>query len=766
LSVLLLAAFLAFSAGCKGDKGSDGAAGEQGETGAAGPTGPIGPAGPQLASVGEEACSLCHGEGGVADVEVMHGLATPAGFSEPEWTALSFDFGNMTVNSGADTSTIQFTITDQTGAAIVLDDDPDATETEEWQEQLEDGRIRIAVAQYTDAASGNAGYWENFVVDEDGEPAYEGSDPDDHAVGTITANGSGSFTYTWENDLSAGGSAGLTFSSSKVIRVAIQTGGGSSPLPGGNYIADYNGLAVGVAEAPAGEDDGQGNVTGTFARVVVDQSSCNDCHNPLQIHGRRTNTKYCPVCHNPSLAAGDGDLKVMVHKIHRGRYLANGFEIGGHDYSEVGWPMFPLEDGLGIQNCTKCHDNTVAADADNWKTVPTMETCGACHDDVVFADGASGGHNGGPQSSNANCANSGCHGAGEDLAPDSVHNVPALLTAALNTLDFNIISATYSESSGAVTVNFSFTNPSDSDSAYDIATADAFNTENGASINLSVAWDSSTDFSNEGSGSTPARSLDTSVLGSLGTSAITDNEDGTYTMVVDLPDEAQASGSGMVFLQGHPLGDIDGDGTIEDAEEMPTTSVSMFFAINDSSASERREVVDIDKCDSCHGILSLHGENRNDNINVCAACHNPNHTDINRRPEDATDAADGKGEESIDFKRLIHAVHASGMREEPLVVYGFGGSTHVFDEEEVAFPGELDACDSCHAGDSFTLPLADDILASTIDSGDDAADPADDLNITQNAAVCSSCHDGEKAQTHMQQNGAAFDVLDENILFY
>ena len=43
----------------------------------------------------------------------------------------------------------------------------------------------------------------------------------------------------------------------------------------------------------------------------------------------------------------------------------------------------------------------------------------------------------------------------------------------------------------------------------------------------------------------------------------------------------------------------------------------------------RRLVVDIAKCDVCHDVLSLHGNNRTDEPGVCAVCHNPNATDVN-----------------------------------------------------------------------------------------------------------------------------------------
>jgi OmcA/MtrC family decaheme c-type cytochrome len=342
--------------------------------------------------------------------------------------------------------------------------------------------------------------------------------------------------------------------------------------------------------------------------------------------------------------------------------------------------------------------------------------------------------------------------------------VPANLATAQNEVEFNISDATYDADKGSVAVTFFASDPSNSDAKYDL-TDSAGPFGSGASMNLGFAWDSGTDYSNTGSGSTPATPLIVNVLTSLGTSAVVDNGDNTYTLTASLPDEAQAAGSGAAFIYGHPLGDGDGDGVADAKETMDIKSPHEFFAITDSSVQDRRDVVDIAKCDSCHGFIAGHGGLRSDNPQVCATCHNPNATDISRRPDSASDALDGKGEESIDFKRMIHGLHASGMREKPLTYYGFTGPA-TFDEEEVTFPGELNKCDACHESEAYWLPLADGVLASTIDTGADVADPADDLNITQSAAVCSSCHDSEKAATHMEQNGASFEVLDANIMFY
>ena len=189
-------------------------------------------------------------------------------------------------------------------------------------------------------------------------------------------------------------------------------------------------------------------------------------------------------------------------------------------------------------------------------------------------------------------------------------------------------------------------------------------------------------------------------------------------------------------------------------------SVFKDFAIT-GTVTPRRLVVDVAKCDECHNVLSLHGANRNNETGVCVICHNPNATDASRRPTAAgvlTGGVDGKLEESIDFKRMIHAIHAGqadkgGFRTKGLVVYGFGGSVNDF--SSVVFPGVLSNCNTCHVNNSYQLtgrwaaPKANGILGSTISTGASATDPADNVRITPTAAVCSSCHDSSATAAHI-----------------
>ncbi len=55
-------------------------------------------------------------------------------------------------------------------------------------------------------------------------------------------------------------------------------------------------------------------------------------------------------------------------------------------------------------------------------------------------------------------------------------------------------------------------------------------------------------------------------------------------------------------------------------------------------------------CNNCHSFLEVHGSNRNQ-VEYCVLCHNPNQTDVARRPADQLPA------ESVHFKTMIHKIH-------------------------------------------------------------------------------------------------------------
>lgn len=699
--------------------------------------------------------------------------------------ALTAEITEVTIPNGGSTGgapRVSFKLTDQNGNGVT---------------GLSDGRFIIA--KLTETANGRTN-WQSYInsleTHEDGDDGttavgttaiqatYERPATEEREGGVLTDHGDGSYTYVFLADLSSislptlvQGQAAVpdvTYEPTLTHRVAMQIEGNEGVVANPYY--DFQ--------------PSTGKTEGITTRNIVVVASCNECHGKLALHGGgRIEVEYCVTCHNPgTVDAHSGnnlDMKTMTHKIHRGEnlpsieegvgsYIIWGHNNSEHDYSTVVYPQ-------DIRHCTKCHDpaDEETPDAGNYTQHPSMEACGACHDNIVF-DGSTPAawqeeHPGGVVT-NGDCSN--CHGgigSDVDISIAGKHSIAAELAAA--TIEYHIISVTNTAPGQLPVVTFSATDPINGDALYDIKNDDPW-TGSGGGLNVVIGWDTM-DLNNTDSGSDPAQPIRLN-----GIADSVDNGDGTFSITSNTAIPAGATGSGIVYLGGHPVGDLDGDGVFSD--RLPVKSVFAYFPITDSEAEPRREIVDINKCDECHGLLSLHGSNRNDAIEVCAVCHNPNATDIEVRPAtvDANDddvfddptavGIDGKREEAIDFKTMIHAIHAGaeeehGIREKGVVVYGRGGTPH--DYSHVRYPRPHNDCEACHVDESYVPPLDMDVLATTVSTWadgslnpeDDLTMPDDDLNISPTSAVCSSCHDSAVAKTHMEQNGGMFGFTQADI---
>ena len=508
-----------------------------------------------------------------------------------------------------------------------------------------------------------------------------------------------------------------------------------------------------------------GETDGIFNMDIAATANCNRCHDPLAIHGGgRREVKYCVTCHNAGSVDPDStntvDFKVMIHKIHRGAdlpsvemgdpYVIYGFRNTPHDYSHVHFPQ-------DIRNCVNCHvgsatgadidyELTETSQGDNWSLYATAAACGSCHDDVDFSRHAGG------QPDDSNCDS--CHSAG-GVAGSIQQSHEILTVAASKRFMAEVLSVDNSMQGENPVVSFKISNP-ETGQDYDILTDPVFS---GASINVRTAW-STSDYTNTGNDSDNASSVSASAL-----SGATANGDGSFSVImpVAIPDGSErpfipATGSGAAVVEGRLSLELEPG---ESPEQVPLTNVHAFFSIDepDGIAVPRRTSVELDNCLSCHQVLSLHGSNRTDDINSCVTCHNPRNTDRDVRAIAATPPTDGKPEESIDFKTMVHGIHAAGMREEPLQIVGFRGfTTHVYDEEHVQYPGNLANCIACHTDDGYTLPLPSGVLATTVDTGVDLQSPVDDTVVTPVTAVCSSCHDDAEAASHMTLQGGSFST--------
>ena len=123
-------------------------------------------------------------------------------------------------------------------------------------------------------------------------------------------------------------------------------------------------------------------VTDTVAvprRTVVDRTKCNSCHYDLAEHGgSRRSPEYCVMCHTPNkvndqrvarfevptTTANSVNFKVMVHKIHRGNQLVQGYVLGGYPAPTTSNPAgTPIDFGTvafpgNLKACWACHAST------------------------------------------------------------------------------------------------------------------------------------------------------------------------------------------------------------------------------------------------------------------------------------------------------------------------------------------------------------------------------------------------------------------------
>ena len=372
-----------------------------------------------------------------------------------------------------------------------------------------------------------------------------------------------------------------------------------------------------------------GATSDIFSREIVDNAACNKCHNKLALHGNaRFDAQYCTNCHNPSSVDQDTgnslDMKVMIHKIHMGEnlprvkaggaYAIYGFRESRHDYSHV---VFPQD----IRNCRTCHNenNPDTPDAVNWLTAPTMETCGSCHDDVNFRTGE--GHSDASLAVNSNADCTLCHADGGFVGPvDDSHAIPNQVAA--KAFQYNILDVTNTAPGQFPSVAFSVTDPTNGDAPYDIQADAPFVQGAGASrLAIDLGW-STTDYQNVGSGSAapgfrPGAAAQMVSIDPLFGGSV-DNGDGSFTVTSPVAIPADVEGSGLVAIEGHPALDVDEDGSVD---RLPAGSATDFFAITDASPQPRRVAVAIENCLDCHQQLSIHGNNRTDNINLCLGCH-------------------------------------------------------------------------------------------------------------------------------------------------
>jgi hypothetical protein len=636
---------------------------------------------------------------------------------------------------------------------------------------VDGGDIRFTVAKLMTASSPSS--WQSYInrteTKEAGDP---GTTPDGTTAfqataerastdgGIFTDNGDGTYSYTFSfNFRTVTDPVAVTYDPALTHRVAMQVSDNVTN-------ASYDFVPVNPAAAPA-------------TRSIVSNANCSECHQRLGLHGGdRVSVDYCVTCHNPGTAdANSGntvDFTVMVHKIHDAAdYTIWGFNNSEHDYSDVLYPQ-------DILDCRKCHngDDPATPDGDDWKTVPSEAACSSCHpapDNVLSftPDQIEAAH----LTSNSTPNN--------PFLPPGVPNIVYVLNSA--TVDgnnqavitfqilrdgepINLLELPADLAAPGRWPGFILAYALSQEATDGIATPAEYN-----NLGLSAAQPVSVSLGDL----SPLASDLTDFAGTLAA-----NSDGTFTATTggtEFPTGVFPPGAfrRAVGLQGYFQVDVDG-------ETYSLHTPSAVIAVSGDEA--RREVVDSNKCASCHEWFEGHGGNRVFNMNICTFCHVPNLSSSGRTiaaPDpDLTDPPpDGAGlsanaltypEATNNFKDMVHGIHGGEVRTTD---YEFvrGGRQGYYNFSDVVFPQSAGNCLACHIdNDSFTPPLDEDTLLTTnrttgVADGDDASTAAvqdardtvpndTDFVITPTAAACYACHTAEAIQAHMEGNGALINV--------
>lgn len=455
-------------------------------------------------------------------------------------------------------------------------------------------------------------------------------------------------------------------------------------------------------------------------------NACNQCHDPLVVHGRRQDVKLCVLCHQPqttdAVTGNVLDMRIFIHKIHKGSSLPSGtsYKIGTNDYKDV---VFPQD----IRNCANCHEGRVAtakpSQSDTWFTQPSRAACGSCHDDINWVTGEN--HPGLAQADDSACAS--CHVPQGDQEWDAgiktAHTVP-YRSKQLKGLNATILSVTNTGPGQNPVVTFKMTEN-------DGTILDPKNLGSSPSLNLLLGGPT-TDY---GTGQAPpAQPIRESATGASFNGSIA-----TYTFTKAIP--LTAKGTWAVAIEARRTITFNpapkqGPATYTEGAVNPVT----YVAVTDGAPVARRTLVSLANCNKCHDRLATtfsHGGQRIA-IEECVICHNPNADDSGRRK-----AADNPPE-SIAFKRMIHRIHSGENLTQEYTIFGFGGTPTNFNE--VLYPGERRDCLQCHTATSaYNLPLpTGTIPVVTLRDYFSPQGPA--------TAACLGCHDNVDAAAHAYLN--------------
>jgi len=452
----------------------------------------------------------------------------------------------------------------------------------------------------------------------------------------------------------------------------------------------------------------------TNVRDIINEKSCNGCHNPLNAHGNpgpRQKIAFCDLCHTPQSTNPDSlntvDMKVFIHKLHRGSSLPS--VVAGTPYyvehrgtrEEFSTVVFPQD----IRNCATCHA-AGPTQSSKWMTNPSRAVCGSCHDDVNFATGDK--HVNLIQADDTQCAN--CHTPAPhnefDASIPGAHTVPNA-SASLPGIVGKILKVDNGTAGNNPTVTFQVTDKAGN--PLDITKL--------TTIRL-VLGGNNIDYGVTPAGMRVSETPTTATGGSNGTYV--------YTMTNKIP--ATATGSYTISLEAaNTVTLLPGTTQQVTATDM-MLPFEFYFPVDNSTVIARRQVVSLGKCSNCHQNLGIvHGGSRG-NTQECAICHNPT-------------LSDGTSKQSVSFASQIHSIHRGQNLANPYIL----GTTNY---QEVRFPGDLRDCTTCHVNNSYQPDNVGAVAPIASPGGFTPTTPPI-------SAACQGCHDDKATASHALSNTSA-----------
>jgi hypothetical protein len=551
-------------------------------------------------------------------------------------------------------------------------------------------------------------------------------------------------------------------------------------------------------------------------RDITTTATCNRCHDPLSLHGGwRYEMGVCVLCHNQTQSIDPDtmdsvDMPYMVHKIHMGDQLVNGYTIIGyggsvHDYSHVEYPA-------SREDCGVCH--TGGTPTDDFPLVATPNPAPVCDGKGVSTTNISWGDQGhvkilvGETAKNLFGTSSGAGSkmsghwntdglawfleefdSGEELQRLDVYNTV-----------FGCANNAPSTPRGEAGVQHTawMTNPTrmncgschdDIDFAEGIghpAQADdsscAFcHKPTGDEFGFSVAGAHTEVYKSAqqpgflvdilsvedtGPGQSPLVTfsmktkfgqVDPATINRLRFSLSGPNDDFNFYVQENAPDTMVQSGANWTFRFAAALPD-DAEGSFSLGVEGRT--VGPIDQGGEEPESERDVMTNFIYP---FAVTDTAVMSRREVVSdeKCESCHSHLSLHGGGRNDggaycqtchqvwatDVDEAPEGATPQSIDFRYMIHKIH----RGEDLVrgydVYGHNGSFHPYGDKE--YPGDLRNCDACHENDSYQLPLPVGTLPVT--TPQDFWSP-----MMPETASCLSCHDSSAAAAHADLNTSDF----------